>query len=138
MPSVFDNFFFSIDVDIVMHRYTKWISSTVHRGPAVRRLEAEAGGVNQRHNCQWQTCVREVIAAVAASVESAVCRNRVRNVSELTLGGGLDACDHEHVFLAVRLSLALLFVLSRYIVPNLTEVKLHVDVQLLSRSRTLF
>lgn len=46
------------------------LCAPVHWRPAVRGLEAEAGGVDERHNGQRQTAGRGRVAAAASVVDS--------------------------------------------------------------------
>jgi hypothetical protein len=69
---MFNDFFFSIHVNIVGNMNRDRVRAAVHGHPAVGRLEAEAGGVNQGNDRHREHRVREVLAAaVGAGVETA-------------------------------------------------------------------
>ena len=89
--------------------------------PAIRRLESEAGGVDQRHNREWSPCVWEVRAAGAAVVcEFNADKVLIGNVA--TVASWLEACHSEQILLRNLNSCAFFLFVSRNFIADLTKV----------------
>ena len=90
--------------------------------PASRWLEAEAHGIDERHNGQWDLDLSVGVITVAALVVADRRFETVAVCDAATTGCGLYTFHREYVFRAVPNLLAILFVRPADINPNLAQV----------------
>lgn len=107
---------------ILADLYVHWESSVVHWRPASRWLEAEARGVDERHDGQWDLDLSVGVIAVAALVVADRRLETVAVCDAATTGCGLDTFHHEYVFRAVPNLLTVLFARPADLNPNLAQV----------------
>ena len=104
---------------------------------ASRRLEAEAGRVDNRDDRHWHAAVRKIDAASATVVLDEDAKE-ILVLDLLGVASGLETSHHELILLGDRLHHSVLLLLLGDFVTDVIEVELHVGEPFaLARVRTL-